>query len=900
MARPSGQMRNVSGTVRRWTALLLALSWFVAAASAAPGAAEQRAFDAAARAFNDGFHERAEKEFGEFVMLYPQSSLLPRATLLQAQSKFQQKQYKPAIALLNAALDTAGALADQYVFWIAEAEFELGNFSAAADGFSRVVAKFPESPRRLEAAYREALARFKLTDVKRAIDLLRDGQGAFQQAASSQVNEEYAVRGELLLAEALLQQKDYRAAENVLTALGQRKLNAELAWQRQYWATRGQFESGDAELALAGSTALAALASASGSRDFQAETMALQGTILQRLNQFEAAIQSYERNLDAALPAERRRQAMLRIIELSIAKNEPTKTVGWLERFLKEFPQDSSADFVRLTLGEMQLKDYFALADAKLPATEKLAARSNLLSLARAQLDKVVTDFPQSAFVGKAQFDRGLTFWEEDKFVESQEAFQKAVEQLPVSEDQAMARFKLADSLFQQRSLAAAVSNYQAVIERYETLPRVKAALMDQALYQIVRASTELGDLATASAAIAKIIVMYPDSFFSDRSLLLFGQSLSRIGKPAEARVVFVDFLKRFPESLLAPEVHLAIARTYVQDQNWTAGMGKYDDWLRKYPSHGSRPQAEFDLAWINYQAGRQTNALQLFSRFLETFPTNQLAPIAQDWVANHYWTAGDFPNAEKNYQLLYQNTNWPPSELTYHARLMAGRAAVARQVYKDAQDYFAGVFNDEKAPPDIVAKALLFWGDTKTEERSTDPAKALDKFAEAINAYSRIVQRYPTNSLVPRALGNIGKCHFQLAVQDPKRYDLALESFRKVLEHPAADVETRSQAEVGIGLVFEKQAALKIGPEQVPVIKQALTHYLNVFYGKNLKDSETADPFWRKEAGLYAAALAEGQLQWSQAVKLYRDLIKEFPPLQTSLEKKLKAAADHLSNGGN
>ena len=185
-------------------------------------------------------------------------------------------------------------------------------------------------------------------------------------------------------------------------------------------------------------------------------------------------------------------------------------------------------------------------------------------------------------------------------------------------------------------------------------------------------------------------------------------------------------------------------------------------------------------------------------------------------------------------------------------------------------------------------------------KERSVDPAKSLDKFAEAINAYSRIVQKYPTNALVPRALGNIGKCHFQLAVQEPKRYDSALESFRKVLEHPAAEVETRSQAEVGIGMVFEKQAQLKTGPEQAPFLKQALDHYLNVFYGKNLKGNENADPFWRKEAGLYAAALAETQQQWSQAAKLYRDLIKEFPPLKVSLEKRLKAAADHLSNGGN
>ena len=360
-----------------WLATLVALSWlFSTLASAAPSVAERRAFDAAARAFNDGFHERAEKEFTEFAVLYPQSTLLPNATLLRAQAMFQQKQFKEAIALLNGATESAGELADQYVFWIAQSEFELGNLSSAADGFARVIAKFPASSRRLESAFREALARFKLADGKRTVELLREEQGAFQLAANARTNEEYAVRGELLLAEALLQQEDFRGAEKILTALGQRKLSAELAWQRQYWSTRGRFESGDAELALAGSTALAALASASGSRDYQAETMALQGAILQRLSQFEAAIQSFERNLDPALPTERRRQAMLRIIELSLAKNEPAKTVTWLERFLKDFAQDAALDYVRLTLGEMQLKDYFALAESKLPESEKATARS--------------------------------------------------------------------------------------------------------------------------------------------------------------------------------------------------------------------------------------------------------------------------------------------------------------------------------------------------------------------------------------------------------------------------------------------------------------------------------------------------------------------------------------------
>ena len=47
-----------------------------------------------------------------------------------------------------------------------------------------------------------------------------------------------------------------------------------------------------------------------------------------------------------------------------------------------------------------------------------------------------------------------------------------------------------------------------------------------------------------------------------------------------------------------------------------------------------------------------------------------------------------DRPEAERNYKLLFQSTNWAPCELTYTAQLMAGRAAVARQGWKDVDVY--------------------------------------------------------------------------------------------------------------------------------------------------------------------------------------------------------------------
>lgn len=875
-------------------AALLILLLGAGSVFAAPAPAEQRAFEAAGRAFNDGFYDRAERELADFVGKHPQSDLLPDAVLLWAQARIQLKQFASAATLLNSYQVSAGRLLDQYRFWLGECQFQLGEIAAAAGTFARLTVDFPKSTRRFESAYREALARFTLKEYERTAQLLTNSEAVFVQESLKAPDSEFAVRGQLLLAEALIAQQKFKPAEQRLQALAGRTLPPGLAWQRQYWLTRAQFEDGRPQQALESVRQLGALATNAVSRALVAESMSLQGAIYQQLNQYELAIQSHEKNLAEGTPPDRQRLAHLKIIELAIAQNNVTQAVARLEGFLQHYPQDPAHDLTRLTLGEMRLKEYFATREAT-PAGS--APATNLPGQASAQFERVIADFPQSPLVGKAWLNRGLILWEEGKFAESQAAFASAALRLPVSDDQAIARFKLADAQFRQKDYTGAISNYQFVVENYTALPRVKSTLFDQALYQTVRAAIETGDLAAASGALTRILAWYPESFFSDRSLLLVGQALNRSGRPADARQAFVDFLRRFPTSPLAPEVHLAIARTYVQEQDWVAAIGKLDDWVNRFGGHPARAQAEFDRAWVNYQAGRQTVALGLFTNFVAQFPSNALAPLAQNAVADHYLRAGDFPNAERNYQLVYQNTNWPPSELTWQARMMAGRAALARQGYKDANQYFTDLINallaDTNSPPDLLAEAWLKLGDAITEGSQFDAVKPLDsRWGEAIKAFTRITQM-PTNHFTALAWGRIGDCHFQLAKELPDRYTNAIAAYQLVMAAPLADVAARSQAEWKLAGVFEKIAAARPLAEQPGLLQTARDHYLNIVYGTNLREGERPDPFWVERAGLAAARLLESLQQWDNAVQLYQRLHDQLAALRPSLEKRIEKARE-------
>ena len=213
--------------------------------------------------------------------------------------------------------------------------------------------------------------------------------------------------------------------------------------------------------------------------------------------------------------------------------------------------------------------------------------------------------------MGRAYLDRGWCLWLTGKLPESFEAFKEAAAQkLLPSEDLAVARFKMGDALFAQKNFAGALENYRAVIDGYANFPAVVQSLGNRALYQSLRADLELTNLADAEAVMRRILELSPAGELAGASLLLVGEGLADSRPSAEARSLFEQFQEHVPQSPLRPEVELAIARTYEQERNWPAAIGKYSDWLNDFPTNALRPQAEYTLALADFRAGTRATHL--------------------------------------------------------------------------------------------------------------------------------------------------------------------------------------------------------------------------------------------------------------------------------------------------
>jgi len=867
--------------LRRWL-LILSVLILGGGQILAAGTREENAFAAAAKAFQDEVWAHAETGFAQFRERFPKSERLAEAVLFQAQAEFQQEKFTNAIVLLTDTNNLAQAkiLADRYAYWTAEAQFAIGDtnhLAAAAETFVTLTKHFPESPLALSAVVEAGAAQEKLGNWEQLAELLGATNGVFQRAAALDAANELVSRGRLLLAQARFAQQDFIGAEAVLNLLNPQTLAPKLEWQRDYLLGQVKSGAGDLEAAVAVTTNLLSVARSLKNAGLLADSVVFHGALLEKMDLLPEAEVAWSENLAADMPAEKQKQAVLKITELAAAQNNFTNAEVQLEKFLAQFADSPAAELALLTLGELHLKDFAG----------QPAATNHLVS-AHTNFDRLIGGFTNSPLAGKAYLDRGWCGWCEwlaesttnslTNSLADFEAAGKLLKLLPPSEDLAVARFKTGDAMFALTNYMGARENYNAVLTEFDAFPAVAKSLGDRALYQVLRASLELKDAPGTEAAMQRLLEVFPKSEMVDNSLLLVVQGFSDFSSPAQARAVFQKYQQQLSASALLPQVEVAVARTFEREQNWPAAIASYEDWLKKYPTNAALPQVEYARGWATFQSGNEPVAFGLFTNFVAQFPADTNAPLAQWWVADHFFRLGgtNYPDAEKNYEYIFQTPAWNNSPLVYPAQLMAGRAAVGRQGFPDAVRYFQGLFTNGPAE-DLKNQARFAYGSVLKQLDSLDTNHPFSNFETATNVFAQIYAANPTNETGALACSELGDCCFAMGA-----LDAATNAFAQVMQSPYAGVGLRSRAQVGLGLTLEKKAALLPAAERKPLLTLALENYHDVFY-------TTDNPFWKKKAGLQALPLMVS-LRVGDVDKFLTDLEKELPPLTEMLEEKRAA----------
>lgn len=174
----------------------------------------------------------------------------------------------------------------------------------------------------------------------------------------------------------------------------------------------------------------------------------------------------------------------------------------------------------------------------------------------------------------------------------------------------------------------------------------------------------ELGDLArdggdprAAIDAYRRAVELRPMGKWSEHCLLESGKAYGAIGEHEQARGEWSELLARFGKSSRAPEVELAVARSYDLEGLPKEARRAFQRVHRKYPRHSVAPLAMFGEAEALEQLGDFDKALQLYSRVRLLHPNPPVVDAKMASIKDRQERrdvdagAGDVPDSGRKYR---------------------------------------------------------------------------------------------------------------------------------------------------------------------------------------------------------------------------------------------------------
>jgi tetratricopeptide (TPR) repeat protein len=816
---------------------------------------DQVAFNAALRSFSIGAYPRAAEEFTAFSSQFPDSALRPEA--------------------LRRALYAQG-----------EAEAGRGDHAAAQKTFGLYLARFSGSELTLHAWVRRAEALFRSSQPQEAAALLDQPDGPFRQALGQGKPAELLFTGLMLAAEAHLGAGNWTRAREAVIAATPLAQKPEAQWDRLRLEVRILEAGRQVEPAITAAEQLRRISGDDGLVARRPESSALLGRLLLAAGQGVRAVAPLEENLAPAVPAVFRSDAIRNLSDWWVSQGQLSLARERLEGVITGLADDASVAALRLRLGQIHLREHLARRGAD--RVGSATAESNVsLTRAVAELERAALLNPPPEVRGPLTLALAWCRWEEALAGNSKAAmaqaligFQTALSLLPDgSPDRLVARFKAADAAAWLGDAASALTGYLEVADAVAQRPVEREAWMPAALEQAVISAIASTNAPAGESALRRLLELPQAAVRAGQSVLWLGSSLARQGAGELGRGLLQDYLLRFPESAVRPEVELELAMLGLHDERWADSVAELRRWLMAHPQHPGAVRAGFHLAYALSRSGDPAAAMSQFSELAAKNPADPGTLSAQLWLAGRFFEQQDYLQAGQASAAILTNATVRAArgDTWYRARLWAAEAGRKLQNFDSSAEHFRELINDKAAPPEIQSAALFHYGEllqSKPVETGGDP---LSRYRLALEAFTRVLEFTNSPYLAP-ALGMMGNCHFQLSTLNPADYTRAADLYLRAAKLPGAGIETRCRAWLGYAAVNRKMSELRSGAESAAFLERAIQAGLDVALGKVLLPGEKLSADILTEAARATGEILERLGRTGEAAGLYEHVARELP----------------------
>lgn len=623
----------------------------------------------------------------------------------------------------------------------------------------------------------------------------------------------------------------------------------------------------------------------------------------------EQAAAAYRRFLDLqnANP-QLRVEAMRRLGDLNIEANESSLAGSATESINSKQLNES----IQLYEGLLKAYPKYENSDAVLYQLSRAYEATGNVSGALAVLDKLVTQHPQSRWLGEAQFRRGEILFSARRYTDAARAYAAVVGLGTAGTFYDQALYKQGWSLFKQGRVDDSAASFLKELDRLlirqgqlrdmGSLSRAEHELADDTLHVLsVMASDEDGP-----ESLAAMLNRHGDPVYAYLTYASLGDFYLDKERYQDAAQAFTAFAKRKPDARQAPTLQARAIEAYQKGGFAARVLEAKQEFVERYafdmpfwknrqrsdaPEVAAQLQSNLkDLAqYFHAQAGKSRKAedynaaARWYGNLLTAFPDDVAAASNRYLLAELLFDAGRFADATQEYErTAYDYPVHAKSAAAGYAALVAyqkheptlnGAArATWHRKFIDSAVMFASSF-----PADVQAAPVL--------TKATEDLFALNEFDRTIEVARQLLDRQPPAELKQRRTATTLMAH---SLFDRARYPEAEAAYLNVRQLlPASDPDLAAIND-RIAAAIYKQAEAKQAAGNATA---AVDDFLRVVsLAPTSKISANAE--------FDAATALITQNNWSRAIAVLEQFRRAHPGHELEPEVSKKLAIGYQETG--
>ena len=262
--------------------------------------------------------------------------------------------------------------------------------------------------------------------------------------------------------------------------------------------------------------------------------------------------------------------------------------------------------------------------------------------------------------------------------------------------------------------------------------------------------------------------------------------------RPTEAIAEYSRLIVEMKQQEFLLKAYLERGRTYYLTDNLEQAREDFE-YLQVTDSSVSE-ESRFFLVLCLYRLGEDERARQLAQEYIEAYPDSPRIPDVVLWLAKSDFNQGNY--TEATHEFFNFTTRWPSDERVPKALYLSALSAYQNQNYSITVERVAQLALQHPAAKEIPDARFL------QAEALVEQAR----HAEARDLLEALIRRYPNAAWIAEAYGLLGDCLAYTAIDDPKRYTLALDAYREAMLRLEDDLDISLMYQFRIGRVLERQ----------------------------------------------------------------------------------------------